>query len=190
MSWSARMRYAISQAWQQRRALRALARKPQCHCQQVTQITAEQLVQAQVTGLVLDFDGVLAPHGDLAPLPQVVDWLEKLTESFPPDQIFILSNKPMLQRRTWFTTHFPQIHFVSGVRKKPYPDGLQSVVKKSGIPVENLVLVDDRLLTGMLATILAKSQGIWVTRAYCRLSIKNPKELFFFMLRSMEKWVF
>jgi len=189
MSWQ-RMVYAVFQAWQHRKALHTLSRDPQCHCAHVTQITAALLSHKGIAGIVLDFDGVLAPYGDLVPLPQVVTWLEQLVQSFPQDHIFILSNKPMPERQTWFAQHFPHIHFISGVRKKPYPDGLQYIVKKFSLPAKSLVLVDDRLLTGMLATVIARSQGIWITQAYSRLCIKEPKELLFFMLRAMEKWVF
>jgi predicted HAD superfamily phosphohydrolase YqeG len=189
MSWQ-RVIYTLQQAWQRRRALSALAADPQRHCRHVTHITAAFLARKGITGLVLDFDGVLAPHGDLVPLPQVVTWLQQLTQDFAQERIFILSNKPMPARQTWFAQHFPHIHFIGGVRKKPYPDGLQYIVAQSNIPAEKIVLVDDRLLTGMLATLIAQTQGLWITQAYCRLSIKNLRELFFFMLRSVEKWVF
>ena len=40
------------------------------------------------------------------------------------ERMFILSNRPEGPRVTWFHHHLPGVRFISGVRKKPYCDGL------------------------------------------------------------------
>jgi len=83
--------------------------------------------ELQLTGvaaLALDFDGVLAHHGAPVPDSAAVAWMKRCETIFGGDNIFILSNKPTDERRQWFAEHFPAMRFISGVRKKPFPDGL------------------------------------------------------------------
>lgn len=137
--------------------------------------------------LALDFDGVLAPHGFPAPLPEAVTWLKDCAAAFGADKIFILSNKPTDERRQWFTEHFPAMRFISGVRKKPYPDGLDRVGELSGAPLSSILMVDDRLLTGCLAAINAGSQPCYIRRPYVSYNHRPLAELFFWLLRNGER---
>src|SRR5512138_1850004 len=106
-------------------------------------VNPERLHKEGVTVLALDFDGVLAPHGRQEPLPQVAEWLSRCSQIFGQDRLYILSNKPTAERREWFSSHFPGIRFISGVRKKPYPDGLLKVIELSGVRPDQVMLLDD-----------------------------------------------
>lgn len=97
----------------------------------------DTLKSSGITALVLDFDGVLAQHGAPAPLPEAIEWMKRCATIFGGDRIFILSNKPTEGRRQWFASHFPAIRFVSGVRKKPYPDGIKNRGTRRSPPVSN-----------------------------------------------------
>jgi len=140
-----------------------------------------------ITTLALDFDGVLSPHGSSAPLPEAEQWLSECAAIFGQEQMFILSNKPTEARRSWFARHFPGMRFIGGVRKKPFPDGLDLISQLAGAPLSSILMVDDRLLTGCLGAIAAGARPAYVRSPYAAL-LKNPcSELFFMLLRSTER---
>lgn len=146
-----------------------------------------RLEASGIQALALDFDGVLAPHGADQPLPEVIDWLQRAVAVFGAGKIFILSNRPFGPRVDWFATCFSGIHFVSGVRKKPYPDGLKKTGELASVPLSSILMVDDRLLTGCLSALLAGAQPYYVRNPYVSLRTNVHKELFFYLLRSGER---
>ena len=150
-------------------------------------ISPEDLNESGVTVLALDFDGVLAPHGRPEPIREATDWLSRCSSVFGEHCIFILSNKPTRARCDWFNSHFPGIRFISGVRKKPYPDGLLKVIEQSQAKPDAVMLVDDRLLTGVLATCLAGTRVTYINRPYTDICRKPLQEIFFATLRTVER---
>jgi len=137
--------------------------------------------------LVLDFDGVLAPHGNDVPLPEIVEWLRRCASVFGEERIFILSNRPDPARADYFQRTFPGVRFVSGVRKKPYTDGLLHIMELSGAAPCHVVMLDDRLLTGVLAACLAGTGVVYITGPYVSLTQRPLLESFFMMLRIVER---
>lgn len=157
---------------------------------QTTQINPQQLKESGIEILALDFDGVLSPHGDLQPLEEIEQWLQQCIEVFGEDNIFILSNKPMPQRIEYFKQHYAGIRFIVAVKKKPYPDGLEQIIKLTGKSPTEITLVDDRLLTGVLAACIAEVQTIYITYPYTSVKQRPIKELFFMSLRGLERNLF
>ncbi len=145
------------------------------------------LFSSGVTVLALDFDGVLAGHGAAVPLPEAVAWMKRSEAFFGGDKIFILSNKPTNGRRQWFAENFPAMRFISGVRKKPYPDGLKKTGELAGVPLSSIMMVDDRLLTGCLAALVAGARPCYIRRPYVLFSHRPLAELFFWLLRAGER---
>jgi len=145
------------------------------------------LKSSGITALALDFDGVLAHHGAPAPLPEAIEWIRRCEAVFGGDRIFILSNKPTEVRRHWFASHFPALRFIAGVRKKPYPDGLNKTGELAGVPLPQILMVDDRLLTGCLAAIDAGARPCCIRQPYVSFSHRPLAELFFWMLRAGER---
>ncbi|HEY4745358.1 MAG TPA: hypothetical protein VIH45_11910 [Desulfuromonadaceae bacterium] len=145
------------------------------------------LAKGGIAALALDFDGVLAPHGFPAPLPEAEEWLRRCAAVFGPDKLFILSNKPTDERRRWFAGHFPEIRFISGVAKKPFPDGLATIGELAHVPLSAILMVDDRLLTGCLAALNAGARPSYVRRPYVSLDQRPLIELFFMLLRVGER---
>jgi predicted HAD superfamily phosphohydrolase YqeG len=137
--------------------------------------------------LALDFDGVLTPHGFDAPLPEAEEWLTRCVPFFGADRIFILSNKPTEVRKSWFNEHFPGMRFISGTRKKPFPDGLIKTGELAGVPQCAILMVDDRLLTGCLAAIIAGAIPFYVRRPYVSFKHRPLAEWFFMLLRTGER---
>lgn len=153
----------------------------------ILQLEPERLKLSGITTLAIDFDGVLAGHGFPEPLPEAVAWLKRCEAVFGGDQLFILSNKPTEGRRVWFAAHFPTIRFIAGVRKKPFPDGLNRTGELAGVPLSSVLMVDDRLLTGCLAALVAGAQPCYIRRPYISFNHRPLAELFFFSVRILER---
>src|SRR5690242_1115619 len=112
---------------------RILAKTP--HNSSIAALDPFRLKAEGIAVLALDFDGVLAPHGFSAPLPEAGEWLSSCVAVFGEENIFILSNKPTEERRQWFAEHFPVMRFIGGVRKKPFPDGLNKIGELVSVPL-------------------------------------------------------
>jgi len=168
-----------------RRLRQILDETPSCTC--ILTLDPAALKSSGITALALDFDGVLAHHGAPAPLPEAIEWIRRCEAVFGGDRIFILSNKPTEERRHWFASHFPALRFISGVRKKPFPDGLNKTGELAGVPLSTILMVDDRLLTGCLAAINAGARPCCIRQPYVSFSHRPLAELFFWMLRAGER---
>jgi predicted HAD superfamily phosphohydrolase YqeG len=147
----------------------------------------EKLHSSGVAALALDFDGVLANHGATQPLPGAVEWIKHCQAVFGVEKIFILSNKPTRERSLWFAEHFPALRFISGVRKKPYPDGINKAGELARVPLSQILMVDDRLLTGCLAALLAGARPCYIRRPFVSFSHRPLAELLFKLLRWLER---
>lgn len=178
----------LSLGLRHRRQLRLLLDEtPDNTC--ILTLSPESLKSSGITALALDFDGVLAHHGAPAPLPEAVEWMKQCQAVFGGERIFILSNKPTEGRRAWFNVHFPSFRFISGVRKKPYPDGLTKTEALAGVPLSQILMVDDRLLTGCLAAINAGARPCYIRKPYVSLSQHTGAEMFFMLLRIGERCI-
>ena len=133
------------------------------HNLHIRQLSPTVLKQQGVKILVLDFDGVLAAHGESKPADDLHDWLKQCMNTFGANQIFVLSNKPLASRILYFQNHFTGIRYIVETRKKPYPDGLEKIISLTNQPAKSLMLVDDRLLTGALAACISEVPVIYIT---------------------------
>lgn len=177
--------YAIKEAWHFRVALRQYRNDTALQVNNITLLTPEYLQNLRIEVFVLDFDGVLNSHGEAVPRPEVVAWLYTIPKTL---RVFILSNKPTSERLEYFAKNFPNIGFITAKRKKPYPDGLQEIQKIANVPAKSILLVDDRLVTGILATLIAGTQGLWLTKPYINLKRRPFAETGFIILRFLEYW--
>jgi predicted HAD superfamily phosphohydrolase YqeG len=153
----------------------------------ITSFVPEALCSSGIAALALDFDGVLAGHGAPVPLPETVAWMKRCQEVFGGERMFILSNKPTEERVRWFAENFPAMRLISGVRKKPYPDGLKKTGELAGVPLSSILMVDDRLLTGCLAALVAGARPCYIRRPYVSFDFRPGAELFFWLLRMTER---
>jgi len=182
--------YTLKQMLRYKSQLRAILYSPIWQAARTIDIDVAALKAQGIIVLALDFDGVLSTHGEIEPLPEVKLWLDRCVDTFGASQIYILSNKPLPERAAYFQQHYAGIRWVSGVRKKPYPDGMIRIMELSNVAPEKIVLVDDRLLTGILATLIAGTRCVYIKRAYRQFSKHTIREVFFASLRAFEKfWV-
>jgi hypothetical protein len=59
----------------------------------------------------------------------------------------------------------------------------------TGQSSHQLMLIDDRLLTGVLAACLANVSVAYITYPYVQLSKRPLPEMFFMVLRSLERYL-
>jgi predicted HAD superfamily phosphohydrolase YqeG len=169
-----------------RHGLASLMRNTAPDCS-IAAITPEQLYNEGIRILALDFDGVLSPHGASKPIPAAEEWLRCCTTVFGEENLFVLSNKPTQERKEWFSEKFPSLRFISGVRKKPFPDGLNKIGELSQAPLATVLMVDDRLLTGCLAAITAGARPCYIRKPYVSFSDNALPEIFFASIRIAER---
>ena len=182
-----RICYGLKVFWADRAQLRAFTQDSRLQLAKVTDLQPENLSENGILALALDFDGVMAAHGEPAPAPEVVKWLAVFQQQYAPNKIYILSNKPTPQRQAYFQLNFPHITFVVARRKKPYPDGLQQILQAAGIQPAQLLLVDDRLGTGIVAAISCGVQARWITAPRTNIAARPVRESFFILLRWLER---
>lgn len=147
----------------------------------------QQLRAAGVEVLVLDFDGVLASDSEIQPCDEMQSWLQGAVATFGIGQVFILSNNPLPARVQWLAEKQPEIQWVHAERKKPYPDGLEAVYAQTRYRKEQILLADDRLLTGGLSACLAGTNFLYISKPYTQLRKRPATELFFMSLRGLER---
>lgn len=179
--------YTLTAAWRLRASLRRYIYDPKLQLSTIMQLIPEELLVRGASALALDYDGVLAAHGEPEPRPEVLDWLRRFISQFAPHNIYILSNKPTLERQQFFQQHFPAVKFIIAKRKKPYPDGLQQILADANLQPQQLLLVDDRLCTGILVTAIVGTQGLWVTKPYINFKFHPLIEAGIMALRWLEK---
>lgn len=178
-----RICYAMRMCWKYRAQLRKYVTDPALQLPTIHDLNKNDLPALGLKALIIDYDGVMAAHGALQPRADVVQWLQKFAE-YP---MFVLSNKPLPERLAYFQSNFPHMHFVIAPRKKPYPDGVQEIIRLSNLEPQQILLLDDRLATGIVVAIDTGVQARWITRPYIDLVQRPVQETWFIMLRTLER---
>ncbi len=184
-----RILYALTMAFKHRKSLWAYRHEQALQKQSILVIDPRTLEAQGIKVLALDFDGVLAAHGATEINADVSHWLKQCVRIFGPGHVFIVTNKPSKQRADYFAHHFSGIEFIFPKRKKPYPDSLLSILEKTGVTSQALLVIDDRLLTGILALIIAGVRGCYITQPVTDLHRRPFAELFIMALRLFERSV-
>lgn len=182
-----RMLFSIIQGVRYHRALSAIKREA---LGSIYDLRLQDLRKQNIDCLVFDFDGVLSAHGEATPHPKTLPILSESIALFGKHRVFILTNKPLKTRELYFKKQFPDITFIYARRKKPYPDGLQQIMQITGADPKTIALIDDRLLTGGLATCLAGTKMLYINKPLQHFKGRFFVECFFHGLRTLEKWVF
>lgn len=188
--------FTIKQFYHYGARLKQYLQDPKLQSSTVAAMLPDQLYRQGIRVLVIDFDGVLAPHAAAKPLDSCVQWLAACQRCFGAEHVFILSNKPTLVRQQYFNNatsrvapNMPQSmpRLITGNRKKPYPDGILTIMDLTKCKPSEVLVIDDRLATGILAAELAGSKAILITKPLIDLAANPVRETFFIILRYLER---
>lgn len=156
----------------------------------VTEIDCLSLCDEGVEVLVLDFDGVLVAHGKNAVDRTDVDrWLRQAISVFGDRRVFILSNNPSIERKLSLESQYPGVVFVVPARKKPFTDGLEWVRGETGACYQRMLMIDDRLLTGVLSAVLHQSRAVYITEPYADFDHSWIYEIGMRAVRKIERFI-
>jgi uncharacterized protein len=180
--------YAFRMGRRFRRELKRYTKDRNLQIETILELKPELLKSIGVRVLAVDFDGVLASHGEHQPDSKIVEWLASCVAALGKENVYVLSNKPIAKRIDFFNEL--GIELIRNVRKKPYPDGLQRILEKTQVSPNALLLIDDRLLTGILAAEIVGTQAKLVTKPYMQVVKRPVVELSFMLLRALERGFF
>ena len=178
-----RIIFSIKEAFKNRHSLKSLPFE-----RSILAIDWQALYQSGIRVIVLDFDGVLAEDNALRIRDELFPVLNRVRDVFG-ERIYILSNKPKEERQAFFALNFTYIHFILA-KKKPYPEGLLEIIRRENVAPQEVMLIDDRLLTGGLAAILAKTRCVIIEKPYMCFAKNWFREFFFLSLRVVERLLF
>lgn len=179
--------YAIKMLLQSRHCLQLYLKQASKQAASLLELSAATLKKADIKAIILDFDGVLNHYHAHTVAPAQYKWLQDCAASYGANNIFILSNKPSNSRKDYFAQHFPGINFIIAARKKPYPDGILAIQQQTGLPPQNLLMVDDRLLTGILAACITGIKACYITKPLINYYKHPVAETYFSLLRRLER---
>lgn len=178
-----RLIFAIKEGFERKKALKALP-----FVMNILSINWLALHDSGIRVIVLDFDGVLAADKKQALHPGVDAVLLEILKIFG-QHVYIYSNQPTSQRHAYFSEYFPEIKFLVA-KQKPYPDGLLSVIVREQIDPYQIMLIDDRVLTGGLAAVLAGTQCLLVKKPFICFYHNTVREIAFMTIRWVERILF
>lgn len=112
----------------------------------VLQLSSETLRSYGIRGIIFDVDDTLVPLRRPHPSPEVVAWLELLVAEF---QIWLVSNNISSVRIAQIAAALsvPHIHRAG----KPSRRALRKAIEQMQLPLHQVALVGDRVLTDVLA---------------------------------------
>ena len=175
--------FSIKEGLRYRTQLKAIP-----YAKNICMIDWQNLYQSGIRVVVLDFDGVLAADKQEEVLDGVDTVLDAVVSIFG-EHVYIFSNQPRKIRQIYFEKNFPRIQFLIA-KKKPYPDGLLNIIAREQIDPQQVVLVDDRVLTGGLAAVLAGIKCILIKKPYICFRHNFLREIIFMSIRIVERTLF
>ena len=185
-----RIIYTCFQSWKHRKSLADYARNNDLQVASIVDIPPQKLLEKGTKALIIDFDGVLASHDKIEPIEEAKQWLRECCKVFGSNKIFILSNKPTLARKHYFAKYFLGLNFVIAEHKKPFPYSILKIIQTTKLSSEEILLIDDRLLTGILAAVISKILGILITNPFVDYQHCPKREKVYAFVRQLERKIF
>jgi len=112
----------------------------------VLQLSSDTLRDYGIRGIIFDVDDTLVPLRRPDPSPEVIAWLQQIAPEF---QIWLVSNNISSTRIAQIATslNVPHIHRAG----KPSRRALRRAIQQMQLPLDQVALVGDRVLTDVLA---------------------------------------
>lgn len=128
-------------------------------------ITPEFFQRPGIQAVILDHDGVLGPMRSHRPDATGMKTLEMAIEALGAGRVFILSNTRSKQKeREEAYANLPIKTIYIKSRKKPDAEGLMLASKISGAAPENIAVLDDGPLTGILMALTCGARAVYTKR--------------------------
>lgn len=181
--------YTLSMAYKHREKLKTYRYQPALQRASILECDPVLLKDQGIKAVILDVDGVLVPYGEIQLSQKIDSWLKICIQILGEGKVFILTNQPTLIRKDYFLKNYKGIKFLLPGRKKPYPDGITQVLQANQIAPSELLIIDDRLLTGILAAVIAQASGCYITKPLRDFAKRPIQELFFNLLRKIERFI-
>ena len=178
--------FTIKEAYAQRYVLYEYMINKDCQLNNILDLDIDKIKEKGFSYLVLDFDGVLSGYNHTKPYPKVEIWLNKSISTLGKNHIFILSNKKKSSRLSYIKEKYPSIIFIDNKKVKPYANDLKDVIKKYDVNKKCVLLLDDRLLTGILLSAIIGIKAKFVTKPFVSWKKHPIYELYFFFIRQLE----
>ena len=185
-----RIIYTCYQLLKHRKAIASYNKERSLQVASITELLPRELKQSGIKCLAIDFDGVLASDSKSKPAIKKEQWLRTCYREFTPQMMFILSNKPTQKRKYYFNKFFPNLTVIDPKRKKPFPDGIHEILQQTKLAANEVLVIDDRLATGILAAIIAGTKACFITQPDMDFRAHPIRESFFLALRKLERWLF
>lgn len=182
-----RILFALKMGYLNRRSLKTYRRDPSLQVKNIFELSPQVLLDQGYEVIVFDYDGVLAAHGENTLNEKVATELHHFVKILGEGKVFILSNKPNNQRTEYFYNKFKGIQFILAKRKKPFPDGILEILQITNLKPKQVLIIDDRLLTGILAAKLAEANACYVTEPMINYRNRPITEFFIQILRKIER---
>ena len=150
--------------------------KPILCIRKYNDVTVEMLLSLNASGIIVDVDNTIAPHGQNIVTEELVNWINVLKDA--SISICILTNNP--QSRGRFFAEELRVSFVAGI-VKPWPWGFRNALKKLGTPKENTIMIGDQVFTDLIGANWAGIRTILVD-PISKIELSHTK-----ILRKLEK---
>ena len=159
--------YAIENAYLNRRCINHIIKNKKYHINNILEIDLKKLKNTGIKYIILDFDGVISANKRIIPHEGVYNFLKDALKIFGEKNIIILSNDSNKERVTYFNRIFPKIIFKKNRYFKPYRYDLDKIMYDKNIyNYKEVIIIDDRILTGVLLSLIVGAQVKYVTNPF------------------------
>lgn len=181
--------FTLSEASERRPELKKVLKEQGYSIKTIADLDPQVLYDQGIRVVVFDFDGVLAPQDDLHVLEPELKKLADFCQVFSQQNVIMWSNNPIPARMLALQAQFPDVEWLDD-KPKPHPDAILQLIQVKACDPKVVMVIDDRLLTGILAGILAGTQVRLVTNPKIRKRGNFIVEVGFILLRKIEQFVF
>lgn len=151
-------------------------------------ISASSLSQQSIQGLVIDFDGVLAAADYIDLSPEINTWMTQMLAAGM--RLAIHSNNNAYKetlRKYYMAIQHPDVLWMPTHPKKPSPITLRTVSQQWSCPLDQILMIDDRLWTGGRAAYQAQTKFIYIDRPEVNYQQNFWKEWACYGIRFVER---
>lgn len=151
----------------------------------VEDLTEARLKEFNVEAVIFDHDGVLGSHKSSGPDETGVAIVRNAVNLLGADRVFILSNTRSYQRQNVRGKAYDSLALGARyirAKLKPDPEGLERASRLSGVPVENIGVIDDGLFTGVLMAASCGAKPVYAKRRHLKESLSSK------IMRTVTTW--